>query len=107
MSDNDDNVDFVDLARLGPVAGAKRTSVASGTASVLALAFNPDRRGVMAVNTDANACYLTYGTVASATDFTVKIPSDGYWEMPQPIYLGPIFAIWAGDGAGLLYLTEL
>lgn len=89
------------------VSSASLTSVASSASSAQALPATPARKGLTAYNTDSNACYLKYGTTASATSFTVLIPSGGYWEMPPPAYTGRIDVIWAGDGTGSLYLTEL
>ena len=88
-------------------SSAVHTSIASSTSSQQALAANASRKMVMAYNTDANACYLKYGAGASSSSFMVKIASDGYWEMPPPIYTGRIDVLWAADGVGFLFLTEL
>jgi hypothetical protein len=97
----------VDPVAETPVSTATLTAVASAATSAQALAATSTRKGLTAFNTDANGCYLKYGTTASATSFTVLIPSNGYWEMPLPVYTGRIDVIWAADGAGSLYLTEL
>ena len=86
---------------------ARLVAVASSANSGSALLASSNRQGLIAYNSDANVCYLKYGTTAAATDFTVAIPSGGYWEMPEPIYQGAIDVIWAADGSGSLYLTEL
>lgn len=92
----------------GSVSTASLSSVASGVASVQLLAANSVRKGVAVFNTDANPLFLKYGTTATTTtSFTVKIPADGYWEMPQPIYTGIIHGIWSGDGSGAAVITEL
>jgi hypothetical protein len=65
------------------------------------------RGGLIIYNSDANDLYIKYGATASMTDFTVKIPSGGYWEMPQPAYPGRIDGIWAADGSGSAHITEL
>lgn len=90
-----------------PVDSATVTSVNSSSSSQQLLAANDSRHGVMAVNTDANACLLKYGSTASSTSFTVRIPANSYWEMPQPIYRGRIDVIWEGDGEGALVVTEI
>jgi hypothetical protein len=82
-------------------------SLASDTTSAQLLAANANRIGLTLTNTDANAVYVYFGTTAVATKFTVKIPADGYYEMPQPIYTGRIDALWAGNGSGSLIGTEL
>src|SRR5688500_20166242 len=90
-----------------PAVTATLSAVASSATSAAALAVNLDRRGLLAQNTDANDCYLKYGATAATNSFTVIIPTNGYLEMPQPIYQGRIDVIWSVDGAGSLYLTAL
>lgn len=87
-------------------ARATVTALASTAASQVALVTNTARKGLTAVNTDANTCYLKCGEVASATSFTVAIPSGATWEMPWPPYTGRVDAIWAANGAGSLVMTE-
>lgn len=90
------------------VSTASITTLASAATSAQLLASTTTRAGLMLTNTDANDVYVKYGTTASATSFTVKIPGNGgYWEMPKPIYTGRIDAIWVADGAGSLIATEL
>lgn len=94
----------------GPAPGtatATLSSLASAATSAQLLAANTSRKGVLIHNTDANALKIKYGTTASASSYSVNIPSNGYWEMPQPIYAGRIDAIWDADGAGSAYVTEL
>ena len=57
-------------------------------------------------NSDANDLYLKYGTTATTAE-SIRIPYNGYWEMPQPIYTGRIDAIWTADGSGSAIYTEL
>lgn len=89
------------------VATATVTSLASSATSAQLLASTAGRLGLLLSNTDANDVYVKYGTTASLTSFTVKIPGNYYWEMPHPVYTGRIDAIWAADGTGSLYATEL
>jgi len=86
---------------------ASLSSAVSAAASAQLLAANAARKGLILVNTDANDCYVKYGTTSSATSFTAKIPNNGYWEMPKPIYTGRIDVIWSAAGSGSLYATEL
>ena len=83
------------------------SQLASAATSAQVVAANKSRKGLLLTNTDANTCRVKYGATASATSFTVAIPSGGYWEMPQPIYTGRIDAIWDADGSGVLAITEL
>jgi hypothetical protein len=82
-------------------------SLASAATSAQLLAANANRIGLTLTNTDANGVYVYFGTTATATKFTVLIPADGYYEMPQPIYTGRIDAIWSANGSGSLIGTEL
>ena len=88
-------------------AGATLSTVASTDSSTAIIASNAGRQGLMVFNTDANILYLKYGATASATDFTVQIGSNVLWEMPEPVYTGAIDGIWAADGSGSAYITEL
>lgn len=83
------------------------TTLTSATTSAQLLASTAGRKGLYLTNTDENPVYVKYGTTASSTNFTVKIPSNGYWEMPYPIYTGRIDAIWTADGSGSLISTEI
>jgi hypothetical protein len=89
------------------VAAATVTTVDSSASTTSLLAANTARRGCHITNTDANTLRIKYGATASATSFTVPIPTGGYWEMPAPIYTGAIDGIWDADGAGKAIITEL
>ena len=90
-----------------PVGTSDLVVLESSTTSQQALPENAARRGVTAMNTDANECYLKYGANASATSFKVRIPQNAYWEMPEPIYTGRIDVIWAANGVGQLLVDEV
>lgn len=82
------------------------SSVPSGTVSVGILSANPNRLGATITNTDANTLRLLLSTgTASATNFTVAIQSDGYYEVPFG-YTGDIVGIWDADGSGAALVTE-
>lgn len=83
------------------------TSVNSTNASTTLLAANANRIGATFYNTDANALYLKFGATASTSSFTVKLNTDDYYELPNPVYRGVIDGIWAADGAGVCVITEL
>lgn len=109
------DLDYTPLAvdsagRLKPfrTASATITQVASVAASTTIIAANANRRGLILVNTDANACKIKYGATASAASFTAIVAGNGgQWEMPEPIYTGIIDGIWDVDGAGVMAVTEL
>jgi hypothetical protein len=88
-------------------SSASLTTLASAASSAQLLAANSSRKGLLLYNTDANAVLIKYGTTASASSFSARIPQNYYWEMPLPTYTGRIDAIWEADGAGSLFATEL
>jgi hypothetical protein len=91
-----------------PTAGAATLSNVNDTASsTTLLAASATRKGAICHNDSTSILYLKYGATASATSFTAKIPADGYWEMPEPIYTGIIDGIWSADASGAARLTEL
>lgn len=56
-------------------------------------------------DSSADLC-LAYGAAATTTDFTVRIPANGYWEAPQPVFDGLITGIWS-SATGNARLTEV
>jgi hypothetical protein len=88
------------------VSTATNSSLASAATSAQLLAANSARKGLIVRNSDANDLYLKYGTTATTAE-SIRIPYNGYWEMPQPIYTGRIDAIWTADGSGSAIYTEL
>lgn len=90
----------------GGVNTATITSVNSGTSSVTLLAANTARYGATITNTDANPLLVCMsGGTASATNYSVKLSTDAYFEVPYG-YTGLITGIWTGDGAGVALVTE-
>lgn len=89
------------------VTSAVPLTLTSSTTSATLAAGNGARRGMLLNNTDEYDVYINYDDPASLTAFAVRIPSGGYWEMPKPIYVGLVSAIWAGDGSGSLIGVEL
>lgn len=82
------------------------SSVNDSASSVTVLAANAARLGATVYNDSTVALYLKLGATASATDFTVKIAADGYYEVPSG-YTGIIDGIWASDASGAARVTEL
>lgn len=82
-------------------------SLASSNVTAQLLAANANRKGLYITNTDANDLYLYFGTTATLTKFTMKIPTGMTYIMPYPIYTGRIDAIWAADGSGSAIGSEL
>jgi hypothetical protein len=91
---------------IAPASTSAVTSVASAAADTTILAANTLRKGASVYNTDANPLQLLLSTgTASATNFSVQIASNGYYEVPFG-YTGIIKGIWTVDGAGAALVTE-
>jgi hypothetical protein len=95
------------LAVVSVADAAAVTAVASAATNTTLKAANTARIGLTIYNSDANALYVKMGATATTSDFSVVIPSGGYWEMPQPCYRGIVDGIWAADGSGSAHVTEL
>jgi hypothetical protein len=91
------------------VGSVTQTTVVSAATSGLLLAANSTRKGVHIVNTDANLLHINYGSAAVIATANVGsvAATTGLWIMPEPIYTGALYGIWAGDGAGVAIITEL
>jgi hypothetical protein len=87
------------------VANATITSVAASASSVTLWASNPAARGRMAVNDGTANLYLAYGATATTSAYTVLVPSNGYFELPKPLYTGAVSGIWSSAN-GNARLTE-
>jgi hypothetical protein len=92
---------------LAPVYAAALSSVTAAITSTSLLAANPARRGVQLHNNSTSVLYLAYAATATATAYTVYVPSMGTWEMPQPIYTGALTGIWvAANGSAKITETS-
>lgn len=90
-------------------SSATLSNVSDTASSASLLASNSSRRGVLLHNNSSSTLYVKYGATASiaAGGYSVKIPADGYWEMPLPIYTGAVDGIWSVDASGYVNITEL
>jgi hypothetical protein len=87
-------------------SSATLANVAASASSVTLQASNSGRIGLAIYNDSTSALYVKLGATASATSFTVKVPSYGYYEMPEPVYTGVVDGIW--DAAtGSARMTEV
>lgn len=86
--------------------GGGPTQITSSATSAQFHAATGDRRAYIVSNDSTATLYLKYGTTASATSYTVKIPPGGYWEMPQGIWVGRIDGVWSAAN-GFAYVTEV
>lgn len=79
--------------------------VATSTAAVLLLAAGAARGMTLITNEAAAILYVKFGPGASATDYTVAVPANGYYEMPVPAYGGQLTAVLA-SGTGNAQVTS-
>jgi hypothetical protein len=80
--------------------------IPSAAVDTLILAANSARRGATIYNSDANALQLLLATgAASATNFTIQLATNTYYEVPFG-YSGAIRGIWTAAGAGAAQVTE-
>jgi hypothetical protein len=83
------------------------TRVASATTSTPLFGQNTGSKQRVLTNESSANLFLKFGTGASATSYTVKIPANGYYEFPATngVYAGAVEGIW--DAAnGFAQLTE-
>jgi len=93
---------------IAPSTFAQPTVWQSSTSSVQILGYNNARKGLTVVNASAYTLYIAYGFPATTSMYSVPIPGiqvvngqsfTSFYEMPLPLYLGPVYLVWAGkDG---------
>ena len=81
--------------------------VASSAISVLILHSFATRIGAMIFNDSNQTLYLKFGLIASTSSYTVKIPAQGYYEFPNPVYTGQCDGIWDAPVIGNAVITEM
>jgi hypothetical protein len=97
------------LSNTSPVStNATLSNVNSQASDTLILAANPNRKRAYFYNDSTSILYLSFGTgAASTTSYTVQIPAQGFYELPNgPVFAGQIRGIWSG-GNGAVRVTEL
>lgn len=84
---------------------ATLTNVAGAASSTGLFANNPGANGRAVYNDSSAILYLKFGTSASTTSYTVQIPSQGYFEFPDPLFSGACEGIWS-SATGNARVTE-
>ena len=82
------------------------TSPAGSTSSFTIVSANTARLGCAIFNGTSTLCYVKFGTTASATDYTLILPSNGYYEVPF-MYNGRIDGLSLTGVSGDIYVTEI
>lgn len=88
---------------LGPQT-ANTLSVAASASSTTLLPQVGTANGRAILNDSTAILYLKFGTVASATSYTVALAGGAYYEFPAPVYCGPVDGVWA-SAAGAARIT--
>jgi len=88
-----------------PSTSATVTEVASSATVVTLQAANGSRRGLTVFNSSNKTLYLKLGSGAALNSFTVKMSSQGYYEVPGN-YTGIVTGIWDSVN-GNAYVTEI
>lgn len=108
---NPDGTDWtMNVADIGAGGGttttANVTSVDASTSSVLLLALNTNAKARKITNDSDKPLRIKFGTAASATSFTVMVGIGGYYEFPNPLYVGIVHGIWESGVVGAARITE-
>lgn len=83
------------------------TSVAAAITSTTLLALNANRKGAYFYNDSTAILYIALAATAATTAYTVQLPANGYYEMPEkPIYTGAVTSI-SSAANGNVRVTEL
>lgn len=90
----------------GAAGTATLSNVSGSASSVQLLAANTSRKGLIVMNDSTADMLLKFGTTASSTSFTYRVPAGGTLELASPIYTGRIDAIWTA-ASGAARCTEL
>jgi hypothetical protein len=80
-------------------------NVPSSVASITLLLANESRLGATIFNDSTKTLRISLGPNASSTNFTTKIPTQGYYEIPFN-YVGIITGLWEA-ASGAAKVTEL
>lgn len=89
-----------------PAGAAGLSNVPSSATSVTLAAANPNRRGLLIYNDSTSVLFVKLGAAASSSSYTVQVAANGYYELPQPIYIGIVDGVWAAAN-GNARVTEL
>jgi CMP-2-keto-3-deoxyoctulosonic acid synthetase len=87
-------------------ANAAVTSVTAATAATALKAANASRLGLTIFNNSTSVLYVKFGTTASATDFSIKMAANSYYEVPFG-YNGAVTGIWVAADGGAALVTEI
>jgi hypothetical protein len=80
----------------------------SNVTAVDLLAANPNRKGFLLFNDSGQKAYVSLGSPASASVFSILLAANSGYEATQAVvFKGSISALWNGSGSGKMRVTEL
>lgn len=87
-------------------SSAAVSRLASSNATQQLVAANTNRKGLLFYNDSTGQQFIKFGTTASQTDFTVRLTTQSYYEVPFPVYTGRMDIICTNNNGGI-QITEL
>jgi len=82
-----------------------RVGAASSNTSLVAA--NASRIQIILFNDSNKSAFVKYGTSASSTSFSIKMPPESHHFIDGPVYSGAIDAIWESGATGAMQITEM
>jgi hypothetical protein len=81
------------------------TIVASATSATAGVSYNQDRNFLIVENSDANRVYVLLGEgTVSATNYSFSLAENENAGFPSR---DKVSLLWAGNGSGSAYITEV
>lgn len=94
-----------DYTTVSPSGSEVHFAVPNAGIGVLILSASQTRAHASVFNHSNAALHLRFGGSASLpTRFDVKLTSASYYELPKPVYIGPVFGAWDAPGGFALVL---
>lgn len=83
------------------------TVVGCSVSSSILAASNTGRLGMSVFNSSDDDMFVMLGPGASTSQFSFKLISDAYYEVPFPVYTGVVTCVWRAGASGSAQVTEL
>lgn len=92
-----------------PPANSLLSAVAYSASEVIAKVANPDRRGLLLVNSTDKQIYIAFSDHVTFASFSFIMAPGSTYEGPIGGYTGRVMALWNGEPSVFAYLhvTEL
>lgn len=94
-----------DYSTISPSGSELHWVVANAGVGALILSSSQTRAHASVFNHSNATLHLRFGSSATLpTGFDVKLTSASYYELPKPVYTGPVFGAWDAAGGFALVL---